>query len=256
MPVRKLFDLEGQVALVSGSSRGIGHALALALADAGAKVVLNGRDAERLRAAASAMAERYPDTAMSCFDATNPEEVWNATAEIERSVGPIGILVNNAGIQKRAPLETFAVEDWRSLMRVNVEGAFLLGQAVASHMIPRRRGKIINVCSVQSELGRPGIAPYAASKGALKMLTKGMCTDWGRHNIQVNGIGPGYFETEMTASLVADETFSAWLAERTPAGRWGRVEELAGAVVFLASEASSFVNGHILYVDGGITARL
>ena len=159
-------------------------------------------------------------------------------------------------MQRRAPLEDFAAEDWHELMRTNVDSVFLVGQAVARKMIARRRGKMINICSVQSELGRPNIAPYMASKGAVKMLTKGMAIDWGPHGLQVNGLGPGYFKTELTEKLVADDKFSAWLIGRTPSRRWGEVAELAGAAVFLASEASSFVNGHILYVDGGVTATL
>lgn len=190
------------------------------------------------------------------FDVTDGTAVRAATNEIEESAGAIDILVNNAGMQHRAPLEDFAEEDWHQLMRTNLDSVFLVGQAVARHMIPRGCGKIINICSVQSELGRPSIAPYAASKGGVKMLTKGMCIDWGGHNIQVNGLGPGYFDTELNRALVEDETFSAWLTKRTPAGRWGRVEELIGAAVFLASPASDFVNGHILYVDGGVTSAL
>ena len=179
-----------------------------------------------------------------------------AVDRIETEVGPIDILVNNAGMQFRTPLEDFPEEAWHKLLATNVTSVFAVGQAVARKMIPRRRGRIVNVCSVQSELARPGIAPYTATKGAVKMLTKGMATDWGKYNIQVNGLAPGYFKTELTSALVADPTFSAWLATRTPAGRWGDVEELVGAAVFLASDAASFVNGHILYVDGGITASL
>jgi gluconate 5-dehydrogenase len=171
-------------------------------------------------------------------------------------VGAIDILVNNAGMTFRSPLDQFPVEQWHNIMRTNLDSAFLVSRAVAQHMIQRQRGKIVNICSVQSELGRPGIAPYAASKGAMKMLTKGMAIDWGKHGIQVNGLGPGYFKTELTQSLVADEKFSAWLIGRTPSARWGDVEDLVGAAVFLSSAASDFVNGHILYVDGGVTATL
>jgi gluconate 5-dehydrogenase len=171
-------------------------------------------------------------------------------------LGRIDILVNNAGMQFRAPLEDFPLEKWRDLMRINVESAFIVGKAVAKNMIARRQGKIINVASVQSELGRPTIAPYTATKGAIKMLTKGMCADWARHNIQVNAIGPGYFKTPLNQALVENVDFSTWLEKRTPAGRWGEVNELVGAAIFLASRASSFVNGHILYVDGGITSVL
>jgi len=179
-----------------------------------------------------------------------------AVQDIEQRVGPLEILINNAGIQRRAPLAEFTEANWHELMRTNLDSAFFVGQAVARCMIPRGRGRIINICSVQSELGRPNIAPYAASKGALKMLTKGMAIDWGPHGLNVNGIGPGYFKTELNAALVANPEFSDWLVQRTPSRRWGEVSELAGAAVFLASDASSFVNGHILYVDGAITASL
>ncbi len=190
------------------------------------------------------------------FDVTDPDAVSAGIERIEREVGPIAILVNNAGVQHRTPLQDFPLDAWRRLVAVNLESVFLVGQAVARHMIARGRGKIINICSVQSELARPGIAPYTATKGAVKMLTKGMATDWGRLGLQVNAIGPGYFQTELNQALVDDPAFTAWLSNRTPMGRWGKVEELAGAAIFLASDASSFINGHILYVDGGITSSL
>jgi gluconate 5-dehydrogenase len=251
-----LFDLTGRNALVTGSSKGIGLALAQALGAAGARVVLNARDVSRLDASAARLREQGLPVETAAFDVTDAAAVEAAVADIEARVGAIDILVNNAGMQHRAPFAEFPVEAWRLLSATNVDSVFLVGRAVARHMVARRRGKIINVCSVQSELARPGIAPYTATKGAVKMLTKGMAVDLGPHGIQVNGLGPGYFKTELTAALVADEPFSAWLAKRTPAGRWGDVHELAGAAVFLASDASSFVNGHILYVDGGITAGL
>ena len=250
-----LFNLDGKRALVTGSSRGIGLAIAGGLASAGASVVLNGRDAESV-AAAPPLRDQGFQIDECPFDVTDGAAVRAAINEIEESVGAIDILVNNAGMQHRAPLEDFAEADWHHLMRTNLDSVFLVGQAVARHMIPRKCGKIINICSVQSELGRPAIAPYAASKGGVKMLTKGMCIDWGGHNIQVNGLGPGYFDTEMNRALVEDEAFSAWLTKRTPAARWGRVEELIGAAIFLASPASDFVNGHILYFDGGVTSAL
>ena len=187
---------------------------------------------------------------------TSQESVATAIQKIESEIGAIDILVNNAGMQFRTPLEDFPPEKFRELMTVNVESVFLTGQAVARHMIKRGRGKIINICSVQSELGRPGIAPYTATKGAVKMLTKGMAADWAKHGIQVNAIGPGYFKTPLNQALVDNPEFSSWLEKRTPAGRWGNVEELQGAAIFLASDASSFINGHILYVDGGITSVL
>ena len=249
-----MFDLTGRRALVTGSGQGIGLALAQALSGAGAAVVLNGRDAGKLGRAAAALRDGGATVETMAFDVTDSAAVAAGVARIEAEAGPIDILVNNAGIQRRMPLEDFPEATWRELMRTNLDSVFLVAQAVARHMIPRGRGKIVNVCSVQSELGRPGIAPYAASKGAVKMLTKGMCADWARHGIQVNGLGPGYFATELTASLVADPEFSAWLCRRTPAGRWGRVEELGGAAVFLASGASDFVNGQVIYVDGGLTS--
>ncbi|HMB48436.1 MAG TPA: SDR family oxidoreductase [Afifellaceae bacterium] len=252
----KIFDLSGRRALITGSSQGIGFALARGLAEAGAQIVLNGRNTERLEAAAEALQNEGATVRTAAFDATDSQAVAAGVDAVENNFGAIDILINNAGMQFRTPLQDFPHEKWHELMRTNIDSAFLVGQAVARHMIGRKSGKIINICSVQSELGRPGIAPYAASKGALKMLTKGMCIDWAGFGIQVNGIGPGYFKTELNQALVDNPEFSAWLENRTPAGRWGDVEELTGAAIFLSSEASSFVNGHILYVDGGITASL
>ncbi len=248
-----LFDLTGRRALITGSSQGIGFALARALGSAGAAVILNGRDADKLEASAAVLRNEGIAVSTAAFDVTDHATVGDAIAAQEQH-GPLDILVNNAGIQRRAPLEDFPEATWHELMRTNLDSVFYVARAVARGMIGRKRGKIINICSVQSELGRPSIAPYAASKGAVKMLTKGMCADWARHGLQVNGIGPGYFETELTAALVADPAFSDWLCKRTPAGRWGRVEELAGAAIFLASDASNFVNGQIVYVDGGLTS--
>ena len=250
------FRIDGRLALVTGSSAGIGLALAQGLGEAGAAVVLNGRDASRLDAAAAGLRERGLTVHARAFDVCDREAVIGAVAGIEAEIGPIDILVNNAGIQRRAPFHEFDPADWDVLMRTNLDSVFFVGQAVARHMVTRRRGRIINIGSVQCELGRPGIAPYTASKGAVKMLTKGMAIDLGPHGINVNGIGPGYFKTELNARLVADETFSAWLINRTPSRRWGDVEDLAPAAVFLASDASRFVNGHMLYVDGGVTASL
>jgi gluconate 5-dehydrogenase len=248
------FDLSGRVALVTGSSRGIGVALARALGQAGAELIVNGRDDKTLAAAAESLRAEGLTVHARVFDVCDPAAVVEVVDSFERDIGPIDVLVNNAGLQQRAPLLDFAVEDFRRLIEVNLVAAFTVGKAVATHMVKRGRGKIVNVCSVQSDLGRPTIAPYTATKGGLKMLTRGMCADFGPLGIQVNALAPGYFATELTAALVADEEFSRWVAQRTPAGRWGRVEELAGAVVFLASEASSFVNGQILYIDGGMTA--
>ena len=250
------FRLDGRLALVTGSSAGIGLALARGLAQAGARVILNGRDAAKLARAGQALRGEGLDVLERGFDVTQAGEVDAAIAAIEADVGPLAILVNNAGMQRRAPLHEFPREQWAELMHTNVDSVVLVAQAVARRMIARGTGRIINICSVQSEIGRPGIAPYMASKGAVKMLTKGMAIDWGPHGINVNGLGPGYFKTELTMKLVADQAFSAWLTNRTPNRRWGEVDELAGAAVFLASDASSFVNGHILYVDGGVTAML
>ena len=250
------FKLTGRRALITGSSGGIGLALAEGLAKAGASVVLNGRDAGRVAAAAAPLKAQGLDVVEAAFDVTDSKAVEAAVARIEAEIGPIDILINNAGIQRRMSLEDFPDETWSELMRTNLDSVFYVAKAVARRMIPRKKGSMINICSVQSELGRPTIAPYTASKGAVKMLTKGMAIDWGRHGIRVNGLGPGYFATELNKALVADDKFSGWLCDRTPLGRWGQVNELVGAAIFLASDASSFVSGHVLYVDGGVTARL
>lgn len=256
MPAKDLFSLHGRRALVTGSSRGIGFALAKGLGDYGAEIVLNGRDQGALEQSHSILEKSGIKSCISCFDVTDQSAVLAAVESIEQTHGPIDILINNAGIQRRAPLEDFSRPDWDALMATNLNAVFFVGQAVARHMISRQRGKIVNICSVQSELARPGIAPYTAAKGAVKNLTKGMATDWAKHGLQINGLAPGYFETEMNAALVKDQAFTEWLCKRTPAARWGKVEELIGAAVFLSSDASSFVNGHILTVDGGITASL
>jgi gluconate 5-dehydrogenase len=248
----QIFDLSGRRALVTGSSQGIGLALARGLAAAGAAVVINGRNADKVRAAAEGIA----GAGELIFDVTDHAAARAAIDGFEAASGPIDILVNNAGMQFRAPLEDFPADAFMQLLQTNIASVFNVGQACARHMIGRRAGKIINIASVQTALARPSIAPYTATKGAVGNLTKGMCTDWARYGLQCNAIAPGYFDTPLNAALVDDAAFSAWLEKRTPAGRWGRVEELAGACVFLASDAASFVNGHTLYVDGGITASL
>jgi len=250
------FNLAGRRALVTGSSRGIGFAIAGALAGAGADVVLNGRDAEALGKAADTLAQGGVRVRALAFDVTSEDSVNEAIAYCEGEVGAIDILVNNAGMQFRTPLEDFPLGKFEMMMATNVTSAFIVGKAVARHMISRGRGKIINICSLMSSLSRPSIAPYAVSKAAIANLTRGMATDWAKHGLNINGIAPGYFKTELNQALMANPEFNEWVEKRTPMGRWGDVAELGGAAVFLASEASSFVNGHILYVDGAFTATV
>ncbi len=249
----RLFDLTDRRALITGSSQGIGFALAKGLAAAGASIVLNGRDTGKLAQAAQSLGG---DVTTLAFDATDHDAVRAAVDGFESETGAIDILINNAGMQHRTELENFPADAFERLLQTNIASVFHVGQAVARHMIGRKAGKIINIASVQTALARPGIAPYTATKGAVANLTKGMATDWAKHGLQCNAIAPGYFDTPLNAALVADPEFSAWLEKRTPAGRWGQVEELVGAAVFLSSQASSFVNGHTLFVDGGITASL
>ena len=255
--IHHLFDITGRTALVTGSSRGIGRALAEGLAQASAEVVLNARNAEALTEVADQIRANTGATVHAIpFDVTDPSAVAAGIARIEDTVGPLDICVNNAGMQRRAPFTDFTDDDWNALLATNVTSAFLVGREVARRMQPRGHGKIINIASLQSEVSRPGIAPYAATKGAIKMLTRGMCGDLAGSGICVNAIGPGYFDTELTSALVADETFSAWVRGRTPAGRWGKVEDLVGTLIYLSSDASTFVNGQIVYVDGGMLSVL
>jgi gluconate 5-dehydrogenase len=249
-----LFDLTGKRALITGSGRGIGLTLAKGLAQAGCSVILNDIDAARLAQTVAAMQNEGHAVQAAVFDVRDEGEIEKEITRIQQDSGAIDILVNNAGIQIRAPLEAFSLEDWRRLMDINLTGAFLVARAVVQEMIRRKAGKIINICSIQSELARPTIAPYTAAKGGLKNLTKGMATDWGKYNIQVNGIAPGYFKTEMTKALYEDAKFDAWLCARVPANRWGDPAELVGAAIFLSSRASDYVNGHLIYVDGGLMA--
>jgi gluconate 5-dehydrogenase len=252
----ELFDLTGKRALITGSSQGIGFALAKGLAAAGASIVVNGRDETKAQAAAEILRATGASVDVLCFDATDHTGVREAVDGFEAATGPIDILVNNAGMQHRAPLEDFPADAFERLLQTNIASVFHVGQACARHMIKRGRGKIVNIASVQTALARPGIAPYTATKGAVANLTKGMAADWAKHGLQCNALAPGYFDTPLNAALVADPEFSAWLSKRTPAGRWGNVEELVGTCIFLTSDASSFVNGTTVFVDGGITASL
>jgi gluconate 5-dehydrogenase len=250
------FSLAGKRALITGSSRGIGFAIAGALAGAGADIILNSRDTKSLGEAAANLADSGARARAVAFDVTSAESVSDAINHIETEIGPIDILVNNAGMQFRSPLEDFPVEKFEQLMTTNVTSVFLVGQAVAKHMIPRGAGKIINICSLMTNVARTSIAPYGASKAAVANLTRGMATDWAKHGMNVNAIAPGYFRTELNEALIKNPEFNGWIEKRTPMGRWGDVAELGGAAIFLASEAASFVNGHILYVDGAFTATV
>ena len=251
-----LFDLTGRTALITGSSQGLGFAIARGLAEAGAAIALNGRDEKKLAAAADRLRAEGARVAEAAFDVTDGAASARAVERLEAEFGPIGILVNNAGIQRRSPLAEMSEEQWRAVIDTNLTSAFLVARAVAPRMIARGAGKIINICSVMAEVSRPTIANYAAAKGGLKMLTRAMAVEWAKHGLQANAIAPGYFVTELNKSLVENVEFNKWICGRTPAGRWGQPHELAGAAVFLASHASDFVNGQILFVDGGLLAAL
>ncbi|MEJ7667755.1 MAG: glucose 1-dehydrogenase [Casimicrobiaceae bacterium] len=248
------FDLTGRLALVTGGGSGIGLAISRALAEAGARVVLNGRSPAKLDAAVAGMAAAGHKAGARAFDVTDEHAVSEGIAAIERVEGPIDILVNNAAMNLRKPFDEYSVAEWRSVHLTNFEGPFLVTRGVLPAMKARKRGKIVNLCSLASDLGRPHIVAYAASKGGLKMMTRALAVELAPHNIQVNGIAPGFVKTEMNAALMADREFTAWVVKRTPAGRWGEPAEIAGAAVFLASAAADYVTGHLLYVDGGFSA--
>jgi len=251
-----LFDLTGRTALVTGSSRGLGRAIAQGLADAGAAVILNGVDAGRLEAAAAEMRAAGHEVAEAGFDVTDEAAVTDAFARFDADGRAIDILVNNAGIQLRKPMVELSVAEWQRVIDTNLTSAFVVGREAARRMIGRGRGKIVNIGSLTSELARATVSPYTVAKGGIKMLTKAMAAEWGEHGIQANAIGPGYMITDMNQALIDDPKFDAWVKGRTPARRWGRPEELAGTAVFLASAASDYVNGQIIYVDGGMISVL
>ena len=254
--MENLFNLENRRALITGSAQGIGNLLARGLAAHGASVVINDITQERAEKAAQELVAEGYDAAAVAFDVTNKQAIIEGVEKIETSIGQIDILINNAGIQRRHPFLEFPEEEWDQVINVNQKSVFLVSQVVGTYMVKRKAGKIINIGSMQSELGRDTITPYAASKGAVKMLTRGMCVELARYNIQVNGIAPGYFKSDMTKALVENEEFTKWLCNRTPANRWGDPKELIGAAVFLGSKASDFVNGHLLFVDGGMLAAV
>ncbi len=251
-----LFDLSGRTALVTGSSRGLGRAMAEGLAQAGAALVLNGSDPGRLAESAAALRAEGHAVHESCFDVTDEAAVVAAFAALDAAGVAVDILVNNAGIQFRKPMLELALADWHRVVDTNLTGAFMVGREAAKRMIPRGRGKIVNIGSLMSALARATIAPYTVAKGGIKMLTQAMAAEWAAHGLQANAIGPGYMLTDMNEALVNDPAFDAWVKGRTPARRWGRPEELIGAAVFLSSAASDYVNGQIIYVDGGMLSVL
>ena len=253
---RPSFDLSGRLALVTGGGSGLGLAMAEGLAGAGARVVLVGRDAGKLEQARDGIRAAGGAAEIGVCDLLDRAAIASLAERVERGHGPVGILVNNAGIQQRAPVTEFPAEGWDRMIATHLSAPFFLVQAFSRGMIERRQGKIINTLSLTSELGRPTIVPYTAAKGGLKMLTRGLAVELGPHNVQVNGIGPGYFRTEMNTALIQTPDFDGWVKRRTPAGRWGEPDELAGAAVFLASGASDYVTGQVIYVDGGFTASM
>lgn len=254
----KLFDLKGKVALITGGTHGLGMAMAMGLGKAGATLVINGASSQEKLDNAVAQYQAKGLTAVGyLFDVTNEAKVIENITKIESEVGAINILVNNAGIIKRTPLEDMEVEDFEQVLKVDLVSPFIMSKHVIKGMINRGEGKIINICSMMSELGRNTVGAYAAAKGGLKMLTRNMATEWSKHNVQVNGIGPGYFATTQTAPIRVDgHPFNDFIVGRTPAGRWGNPDDLQGAAIFLASKASDFVSGQIVYVDGGILATI
>ncbi len=251
-----MFDLSGRVALVTGAYRGLGFAIASGMAKAGAHVVLNGRKADALALAASALTAAGHSASTSVFDVTDTAAVRAAVAAIEAQHGHVDILVNNAGIQRRNPLVEFSEKDWNDVIATNLTAPFIVSQAVLPGMIRRRSGKIIHIASLMSDLARPTVVPYTAAKGGVRQLTRGMAVELAPNNIQVNAIAPGYFATEMNRALIDNAEFNAWVCKRTPAGRWGQPEEIAGLAVFLASPAANYMTGQMLVMDGGMSVAL
>jgi gluconate 5-dehydrogenase len=251
-----LFNVQGKIALVTGSSRGIGFTLSEGLCEHGATVILNGRDEKTLEPSATALRDKGHTVFTSVFDVNDPQLIASEIDRIEDTIGPIGILVNNAGIMIRKPIIDLSLDEWNRVLSTHLTGAFCVSQKVARRMIERQEGKIVNICSMQSELARDTVSAYASAKGGLKMLTRSMTTEWAKYNIQINGIGPGYFLTDLTKPLSQDPKFDTWLKNRTPSGRWGVPQELIGTLIYLCSDASNYVNGHIVYVDGGLLAQI
>lgn len=257
MNAASLFDLTGKRALITGGTHGLGMAMAKGLAQAGATLIINGHTPDKMKAALKYYKDQGYNALGYLFDVTDETAVSEAVEQIEREAGPIDILINNAGIIMRTPILEMSAADFRKVVDIDLTGPFIVSKHVGKRMIARQAGKIINICSMMSELGRNTVSAYAAAKGGLKMLTKNMATEWAKYNIQVNGIGPGYFATEQTAPIrVAGHPFNQFIIDRTPAGRWGDPDDLIGTTVFLSSAASNFVNGQVIYVDGGILATI
>lgn len=253
---QNLFDLGGRIALITGAGRGLGLGIAKGIAAHGATVVLNDIDKARLDKAVGEINAAGGIAHGRIFDVSSTEAVAAGIADIENTVGPISALVNNAGIQRRYPLEEFPEEEWRKVVDLNLTSPFLVAKAVAKGMIARKSGKIVNICSLNSEVSRPSISAYTAAKGGLRMLTKSMALEWAKYNIQTNAIGPGYFDTEMTEALVNDPEFDAYIKKRVPQGRWGTPADLVGGAVFFLSSASNYVNGQLLFIDGGMLTTI
>jgi gluconate 5-dehydrogenase len=254
--MQNIFNVKDKLVLITGSTQGIGYTLAKGFCEAEAKVIINGRDEKKVNTVVNELNKNNYIAYGCAFDVTNKEQVINCIEHIESDIGAIDVLVNNAGVHKRAPLENLTLDDWKTVIDTDLTSVFIVTQCVAKFMLKRSKGKIINITSLNSELARPTIANYCAAKGGLKMLTKSMAVEWGKFNIQTNAIGPGYMMTELTKVLAMDQEFDGWVKKSVPLGRWGNPDELIGAAIFLASNASSYINGHTIYIDGGWQASL